>query len=133
MWFFLTGLGDRNIILGYPWFAAVQPRIHWARGWIDFTQLPVVLRTKVAAKTLFLPRTRNVPRKIQKPPIHIAFVTLPGRQKQSLSSQLAEQTPLTPPQLPEHYVKTHCLFGSSGALFLTRTKRLKVEPEDKVG
>jgi hypothetical protein len=46
MRFFLTGLGERDIILGYPmypWFAAVQPKIHWARGWIDFTQLPVVL------------------------------------------------------------------------------------------
>ena len=55
MWFFLTGLGDRNLILGYPWFAAIRPRIHWAQGWIDFTQLPVVLRTEAAAKTLFLP------------------------------------------------------------------------------
>ena len=103
MRFFLTGLGDRNVILGYPWFAAVQPKIHWARGWIDFTQLPVVLRTEAAAKTVFLPRTRNVPRKIKKPPIHVAFVTLPSRRKQSLSSQLAEQAPPTLPQLPEHY------------------------------
>ena len=30
-------------------------------------------------------------------------------------------------------VKTHCLFGSSGALFLTGTKRLKAEPKDEVG
>ena len=103
MRFFLTGLGDRNVILRYPWFTAVQPRIHWARGWIDFTQLPVVLRTKAAAKTVFLPRTRNVPQKIKKPPIHVAFVTLPGQRKQSLSSQLAEQAPQTLPQLPEHY------------------------------
>ena len=33
----------------------------------------------------------------------MAFVTLPGQQKQSLSSQLAEKTQLEPPQLPEHY------------------------------
>ena len=103
MRFFLTGLGNRNVILGYPWFAAVQPRIHWARGWIDFTQLPVVLKTEAAAKTMFLPRTRNDPRKIRKPPIHVAFVTLPGQRKQSLSSQLAERAPPTLPQLPEHY------------------------------
>ena len=25
--FFLTDIGDRDIILGYPWFAAVQPNI----------------------------------------------------------------------------------------------------------
>ena len=30
-------------------------------------------------------------------------------------------------------VKTHCLFGSSGALCLTRTKGLKAEPEDGIG
>jgi hypothetical protein len=30
-------------------------------------------------------------------------------------------------------VKTHCLFGSSGALFLTRTCVLKAEPEEDVG
>ena len=103
MQFFLTGLGDCNVILGYPWFAAVQPKIHWAQGWIDFTQLPVVLKTEAAVKTLFLPRTRNVPRKIKRPPIHVAFVTLLGRQKQSLSSQLAEQTSPAPLQLPEQY------------------------------
>jgi len=27
--FFLTDLGDNKAILGYPWFAAVQPRIDW--------------------------------------------------------------------------------------------------------
>ena len=55
MRFFLTGLSDRNVILRYPWFAAVQPKIHWAQGWINFTQLPVVLKTEAAAKTVFLP------------------------------------------------------------------------------
>jgi hypothetical protein len=30
-------------------------------------------------------------------------------------------------------VETHCLFGSSGALFLTRTRVLKAEPEEHVG
>ena len=33
----------------------------------------------------------------------------------------------------EDTVKTHCLFGSSGALFLARTHVLKVEPEEDVG
>ena len=27
--FFLTNLGENKAILGYPWFAAVQPRIDW--------------------------------------------------------------------------------------------------------
>ena len=35
--FFLSDLGDHKAILGYPWFAAVQPKIDWKRGWIDHT------------------------------------------------------------------------------------------------
>jgi hypothetical protein len=43
--FFLTDIGDCDVILGYPWFAAIQPNIDWARGWIATEQLPVILRT----------------------------------------------------------------------------------------
>src|SRR5712672_1617065 len=42
MRFFLADLGEHKVILGYPWFAANQPKIDWARGWIDTTQLPLV-------------------------------------------------------------------------------------------
>jgi hypothetical protein len=41
--FFLSDLGEHKAILGYPWFAAVQPNIDWKRGWIDHTQLPIIL------------------------------------------------------------------------------------------
>ena len=41
--FFLTELGEHKVILGYPWFAAMQPRINWCKGWIDHTQLPIIL------------------------------------------------------------------------------------------
>ena len=41
--FFLTNLGDHKAILGYSWFAAVQPNIDWKKGWIDHTQLPIIL------------------------------------------------------------------------------------------
>jgi hypothetical protein len=41
--FFLTNIGERDIIFGYPWFAAVQPNIDWARGWIATEQLPIIL------------------------------------------------------------------------------------------
>ena len=44
MRFFLMDLGPQQMILGYPWFVANQPKIDWARGWIDYTQLPVVAR-----------------------------------------------------------------------------------------
>jgi hypothetical protein len=41
--FFLSDLGEHKAILGYPWFATVQPNIDWKRGWIDHTQLPIIL------------------------------------------------------------------------------------------
>ena len=55
MRFFLTELGEHKAILGYPWFAATQPKIDWKRGWIDHTQLPIVLKANDAAKAQFLP------------------------------------------------------------------------------
>jgi len=41
--FFLLDLEEHKAILGYPWFLTIQPRIDWKRGWIDHTQLPIVL------------------------------------------------------------------------------------------
>jgi hypothetical protein len=55
--FFLSDLGEHKAILGYPWFAASQPRIDWARGWIDSTQLPIIFRTPDYTKARFIPRT----------------------------------------------------------------------------
>ena len=60
--FFLSDLGEHKAILGYPWFAVNQPKIDWKRGWIDHTQLPIILRSSDVKKALFTPRTRNVPR-----------------------------------------------------------------------
>src|SRR5579864_9418647 len=45
MRFFLTNLGEQRLILGYPWFAAMQPHIDWVRGRIEYEQLPIVLTT----------------------------------------------------------------------------------------
>jgi hypothetical protein len=45
MRFFLTDLGSQQLILGYPWFAAMQPQIDWACGWLEYAHLPVVLQT----------------------------------------------------------------------------------------
>ncbi len=61
MRFFLTELGEHKAILGYPWFAAVQPKIDWKRGWIDHTQLPIILKAVDAMKAQFLPRSVNQP------------------------------------------------------------------------
>jgi len=62
MQFFLTELGEHKAILRYPWFAAVQPKIDWRRGWINHTQLPIVLKAPDAAKARFLPWSHNKPR-----------------------------------------------------------------------
>jgi hypothetical protein len=61
MRFFLTELGPQQIILGYPWFAAMQLNIDWARGWMDYSQLPVVLRTSNAHLAKFRSQIKNHP------------------------------------------------------------------------
>ena len=58
--FFLSDLGEHKVILGYPWFAATQPRIDWKKGWIDHSQLPIVFRASNAQKVTFVPRIRNI-------------------------------------------------------------------------
>src|ERR1700676_4597524 len=63
--FFLTDIGEHRAILGYPWFAAVQPKIDWKRGWLDHTQLPIIFKAPNAAKATFVPRTRNIPQNRQ--------------------------------------------------------------------
>ncbi len=61
MRFFLTDLGDHKAILGYPWFAANQPRIDWKRGWIDHSQLPIIARAANAGRATFGHRLTNHP------------------------------------------------------------------------
>jgi len=48
------------MILGYPWFAMIQPKIDWAKGWIDVSHLPVVLSAPNAQKVKFTPRPRVI-------------------------------------------------------------------------
>ena len=60
--FFLSDLGENKAILGYPWFSAVQPKIDWKKGWIDYSQLPIIFRAMDAGKARFIPRTVNRPR-----------------------------------------------------------------------
>src|SRR6267378_3948396 len=61
MRFFLTDLGDHKAILGYPWFAASQPKIDWKRGWIDHSQLPIIARAPNAGRATFGHRAVNHP------------------------------------------------------------------------
>ena len=74
--FFLSNLGEHKVILGYPWFAATQPRIDWKKGWIDHSQLLIVLRAPNAQKVTFVPRIRNVPRPTRKERYFLCRVTV---------------------------------------------------------
>ena len=60
MWFFLTELGPQQMILGYPWFAAMQPKIDWAKGWIDYMQLPIVIKIPNTHKSTFVSRLKTM-------------------------------------------------------------------------
>ena len=101
LWFFLTDLADQKAILGYLWFTANQPKIDWAQGWIDSSQLPLILHTRKAIKSCITqcmntPAGRKRPRR-QKPTIsnsiHIAQISIPAsaEKKQTLASKLVEQ------------------------------------------
>ncbi len=57
--YFLMDLGENQVILGYPWFARAQPKIDWAKGWIDYMQLPIVLRSDDVDKTIFATRIKG--------------------------------------------------------------------------
>jgi len=59
LWYFLTDLGENQIILRYPWFASAQPRIDWAKGWINYMQLPIVLWSDDADRAIFSARTKK--------------------------------------------------------------------------
>jgi hypothetical protein len=59
--FFLSDLGEHKAILGYSWFTVIQPWIDWKKGWIDHTQLPIILHAPNAQRAQFVPWMRNVP------------------------------------------------------------------------
>jgi hypothetical protein len=99
--FFLTDLGEQKVILGYLWFAATQPKIDWARGWLESNQLPLILHTKIASQThigkcTFTPAGRRV--HIKRPPkttepLYVAQILFPEAtgKKQTLALKLAEK------------------------------------------
>ena len=109
MRFFLTNLGPQNIILGYPWFAASQPKIDWAKGWMDYAQLPVVLRTSNSRNLKILPR--NAPRTKEKNAIYVGYVAFPSKE-QTVASKLVEEynKPNTDP-LPAEYKRHAHVFS----------------------
>ena len=74
--FFLSDLGGQKAILGYPWFANVQPRIDWKRGWIDQQHLSIILKAANAGKAKFVPRKENRPRPTNQDQYYIRSVTV---------------------------------------------------------
>jgi hypothetical protein len=116
--FFLSDLGDHRVILGYPWFAAAQPKIDWKRGWIDHTQLPVIIQAPNTKKASFVSRTRNVPRPLHKKEdrYFIARVTLYPGDKPSTAQVPEEYTQHKKvfseemsQQLPKHTIWDHTI------------------------
>src|SRR6266576_367334 len=74
--FFLSDLGGQKAILGYPWFANVQPRIDWKRGWIDQQHLLIIFKATNAQKAKFLSRKENRPRPTNENCYYIGSVTI---------------------------------------------------------
>jgi transposase InsO family protein len=105
MRFFLTNLGEHKIILGYPWFVAKQPKIDWAKGWIDHSQLPIVLRSKDAEKARFLPHMQPKTHK-QPDPVWIAWVEWTPHK---------HTTPPTVPIIPAAYWRHHKVFSEEAS------------------
>jgi len=113
MHFFLTDMGDHKVILGYPWFAANQPKIDWARRWIDTTQLPLILHSTNALKTQFSPGTHNLPDPTESESLYIGRVYIEPRiARQTMSSTLAEEhdKPHLNP-IPTEYERHHKVFS----------------------
>ena len=136
MQFFLTDLGEQKVILGYPWFAAMQPKVDWARVWIDYEQLPVVLQTTNAHKTIFVPAKdrlsrvktsfKNLAKKLQeiqsKDRMFVTRVYMEPQitsasHQQMQASKLAEQEQSTKKAtpLPDHYQRHAHVFSEQEA------------------
>ena len=45
MKFLVTDLGDDDIILGYPWLSAFQPKINWKEAVLSEEMQPLVIKT----------------------------------------------------------------------------------------
>ena len=89
--FFLTHIGEQKAILGYPWFAANQPKIDWKQGWIDHTQLPIIFRADDAKRAIFTPRWKNMPRPTNRDRYFIGSVTIHPKQTKQMQTNLPDE------------------------------------------
>jgi Reverse transcriptase (RNA-dependent DNA polymerase) len=102
--FFLTNIGGQDIILGYPWFMAIEPKIVWGRGWIDYTHLPIVMRTHDARLARMVARTVQ-----RRKPLRTRLAQ--AQDRQTLASKLAEQAQPKIVALPERYKRHARVFS----------------------
>ena len=122
MRFFLTKLGEHKAILGYPWFAATQPKIDWKRGWIDHTQLPIVFKAPNAAKARFLPRSCNQVRPLHHEQILLCRTNplITTTTKTNLPKEYDRHKKVfseeKPQRLPKHTIWDHAIELLPGAL-----------------
>jgi len=117
MCFFLTDMGDHKVILGYLWFAANQPKIDWARGWIDTMQLPLIIHSTTALKAQFNPNTHNLPDPTEEEILYIGRIHIEPRiARQTMSSTLAEENNKPHPDpIPAEYRRHHKVFSEKAA------------------
>ena len=104
--FFLTDLGDNKAILGYPWFAAVQPCIDWKKGWVDHSQLPIIFQAPNTAKARFIPQQINCPTTHQTDQYFIGRIMIDPT-KQSPPSELNK--------IPEQYHQYSRVFSKEAS------------------
>ncbi len=43
--FLITNIGSEDIVLGYPWMAAFEPKFTWKNGVINEQELPIILQS----------------------------------------------------------------------------------------
>ena len=100
----MLDIGEQKLILGYPWFAATQPNIDWAQGWIEAEQLPLIIhapeKKKVhIGKCSITPVGRHIMKHPYAPTnnsLYVAWIQILGEgpstsKKQTLTSKLVEQ------------------------------------------
>jgi len=89
--FFLSNLEEHKLILEYPWFTTVQPKIDWKQGWINSSQLPIILWSNNAKRAQFLPQTCNIPWPIHHDQYYIGQLTISLMTSQDTSTTVPEE------------------------------------------
>jgi hypothetical protein len=106
MRFFLTHLGRNPLILGYPWFAGMEPRITWSKGWINYDQLPIMFTP------ITTPAEGAPPQRIKR----LVIAALTADRRQTLASKLAEHhDTLKDVSLPKEYQQHAQVFSEEKA------------------